>query len=202
MHLSIMKTFKHSLIAALGGVVLISASASAEMTIISPQSMGNLASLLSSGPIDAQGLDWKVGDSTDYKVTVSMGITGTMHKEVTKDEGNSLWFSQQLNLVIGKDNSEVQIEKATGKILKIIRNGQEEKIPDSELEIIETKNDVVTVPAGKFKVLYVHARTKDVPKIELWANQREIAMDGAAKTAIDQGNLKLTMELTKFTKQK
>jgi hypothetical protein len=147
-------------------------------------------------------INWKVGDLQDYKVTLGMGLDGTMHKEVTKDEGSSaVWIKQELKLPIMNDTSEVLYDRNTGKVLKYVHNGKEESLPDDKIEIVSTKNDVVEVPAGKFKVLHVVAKSEKVKQIEIWMNPREISMDGAAKLYMDQGMIKITMELTKFVKQ-
>lgn len=145
-------------------------------------------------------IEWKIGDAQTYKVTLGMGLDGTMEKEAFKEEGNGVWVRQQLKLPIMNDSSEMLIDRNSGKILKYLHNGKEEKLPDGQLEIVSTKNEVIEVPAGKFKVLYILAKSKDVQKMEIWMNPREISLDGAAKVFIDQGMMKITLELTKFVK--
>jgi hypothetical protein len=146
-------------------------------------------------------IDWKVGDTQDYKVTLSMGLEGTMHKEAFKEEGNGVWIRQEMKLPIMNDTSELLMDRNSGKILKYVHNGKEENIPDGKIDVIATKNDVVEVPAGKFKVLHVTAKSKDVKQIDIWANMREISLDGTAKVVLDQGQIQITMELASFKKQ-
>lgn len=145
-------------------------------------------------------IDWKVGDSQDYKVTLGFGLEGTMHKDAFKEEGNAIWIRQELKLPVANDSSELLIDRNSGKVLKFIHNGKEEQVPDDKIEIVSSKNDVVEVPAGKFKVLHVTAKSKNVQQIEIWLNPRDISLDGAAKVYMDQGMMKITMELTKFVK--
>ena len=54
---------------------------------------------------------------------------GTMAKAVTKDEGASIWVTQNMNLMIQQQKVEIQINKADGKVLKTIVNGQEQNTP-------------------------------------------------------------------------
>jgi hypothetical protein len=146
-------------------------------------------------------IDWKVGDAQDYNVDLGLpGFGGTMHKEATKEEGNGIWVKQQLELPIMNDTSEMLMDRNTGKILKFIHNGKEEAVPSGDIEIVKTENTQITVPAGTFKVMHVIAKSKDVSQIELWANPRVISLDGGAKMYMDQGQIKITMELTKFVK--
>lgn len=155
------------------------------------------------GTVDTMALiNWKVGDSEDYKVDLGgLPINGTMHKEATKEEGNGIWIKQDLDLMIQKDSQEMLMDRNTGKVLKFVHNGKEEEMPSDKIEIISTNNATVTVPAGTFKVMHIVAKSQQVPAIEIWENTRDISLDGTAKTYIDQGQIKITMELTKFVKQ-
>lgn len=145
-------------------------------------------------------INWKVGDSADYNVSAgSFGTLGTMTKAVTKDEGTTLWLKEDMNLSIQQQKVEVQINKADGKILKLIVNGQEQAVPDDKIEIISQDYAEVTVPAGKFKAIHVIAKSKESSKIEVWANPRDTIMEGTIKQIMaTQMGFDLTIELTKF----
>lgn len=174
--------------------------ASANTNVVTIEQIANLE-ITRSTSMNAM-INWQVGDSQDYKVSLGgFGMEGTMHKEATKEEGNAIWVVQDLKLPIMNDKSEMLIDRNSGKVLKFIRNGKEEKAPEGDIEIISTKSDVVTVPAGKFKVLHIKAKSKDVQDIQIWMNNRDISLDGAAKMYMDQGMIKITMELTKFIKK-
>lgn len=153
-------------------------------------------------PIAPEALiEWKVGDKQEFEVSGVMGMTGTMTKVASKEEGNGIWISQQLTLPIMSDKTELLIDRDSGKTLKMIHNGKEEKAPEGEIEIIKTENTFIEVPAGKFKVMHITAKSKDVKQIDVWANPKLIALDGGAKMVIDQGQMTITLVLKSFVKQ-
>lgn len=141
-------------------------------------------------------INWKVGDSADYQITAIFGKVGTMHKEVTKDEPNGLWITQSTSLAGQEEKVEAMIDKDTGKVLKIVRNGKEETTTNDEPEIISQDYEDVTVPAGTFKSMHIVAKTKQIKKIEAWINNRDIVMDGTIKQNIPAFFGSITMELT------
>lgn len=149
-------------------------------------------------PLDL--INWKVGDKMDYNVSAgAFGKLGTMTKTVTKDEGTSLWFRQQMALMTQNEVIDIQINKADGKILKMIRNGQEQQIPDEQIEIISQDYTEIKVPAGNFKALHIVAKTKSISKLEAWINPRDTVMDGTLKQDMaTQMGINLVMELTSF----
>ena len=142
-------------------------------------------------------INWKVGDSADMKVELGgMPFGGTMHKEATKEEGTGIWLKSQLNLTIMNDEQEMLLDRNTGKVLKFIHNGKEEALPDEKITIVKTEAAQITVPAGTFKCMHIVAKSDQVPAIELWENTRDVSLDGALKEYMDQGQVKITMELT------
>lgn len=144
-------------------------------------------------------INWTVGDTASYNVSAgSFGNVGTMVKAVTKDEGKALWVQQDMDLQFQKQKVEILIEKSSGKILKMLLDGKEQKVPDQNIEIISQDYTEITVPAGTFKVLHVVAKSKEVSKIEIWANPKETVMDGAVKQTIATGLIDITTELTSF----
>lgn len=150
-------------------------------------------------PLDV--INWKVGDTAEYSVTAgSFGNLGKMVKSVTKDEGTSIWMRQDMNLSVQKEVVDVQISKADGKILKMIRNGQEQQIPDDKIEIISQDYTEITVPAGKFEALHVVAKTKQVSKLEVWANPRDTVMEGTLKQVMATSLTDIALELLSFKK--
>ncbi len=95
-----------------------------------------------------------------------------------------------------QQKTEALINKADGKILKLIVNGQEQQVPNDPVEIISQDYTTITVPAGTFEVIHVVAKTTQSPKIEVWANPRDIVMDGAAKQAAQMQLGTMVLELT------
>ena len=151
--------------------------------------------------LDGYLIDWKVGDSANYDITGGpFGKMGTMTKAVTKEEGETLWLKQELNLMSQHEVIEIQLNRTDGTILKIIRNGKEEKIPDDKLEIISQEYVDVTVPAGTFKSLHIIGKTKQIKSLELWANPQDTCMEGTLKQIVDASLIKMTFVLTSFNK--
>lgn len=149
------------------------------------------------------GLNWKVGDRMDYTVSLaSMGKIGSSEKFVSKDEGATLWITQVINIPMAgqKQTSEMQLEKATGKVLKLIVNGKEQTLNEEgqDLEIISQEYTDITVSAGTFKALHIVAKTKDVSKIEVWMNPKDTCIDGTLKQVMTMQFGDLALELTSF----
>jgi hypothetical protein len=144
-------------------------------------------------------IKWKVGDTMQYKVSIgAFGSIGSSSKTVTKDEGAAIWVRQTMNLVIQNETVDILIDKTDGKVLKLVRNGKEQPIPDDKMEIISQEYEEVTVPAGKFQSLHIIAKTKDVPKLEVWVNPQDTVMDGALKQIMKTQLGDITLELTSF----
>jgi hypothetical protein len=146
-------------------------------------------------------IEWKVGDTLNYDISISvMGKMGTSTRTVTKDEGDSLWISETMSLSGRQEVVEAQIDKNTGQVLKIIRNGKVETAPNDPLDIISQDYTSVTVPAGTFDCLHVVAKSKSIKNIEVWANPQAVVMDGSVKTVVtaNQMPLPITMVLTSF----
>lgn len=149
--------------------------------------------------IPADLINWTVGDTANYDVSAgAFGKVGTMVKAVTKDEGKALWVQQDMDLQFQKQKVEILIQKSNGQILKMLLDGKEQKIPDQNIEIISQDYTDITVPAGTFKVLHIVAKTKDISKLEIWANPKETVMDGAVKQTVATGLVDITTELTSF----
>ncbi len=144
-------------------------------------------------------INWKVGDNAKFNVAAgSFGNIGTLDKSVSKDEGTALWLTQQMNVMIQNQKVETLINKADGKVLKMIVNGKEQAIPDDKIEIISQDYTEITVPAGKFKAIHVVAKSTQSPKIEVWANPRDTVMEGTLKQTMNTQNMDIAIELTGF----
>ncbi len=146
-------------------------------------------------------IDWKVGDQMAFQVSVgSFGKIGTSNKAVTQDTGETIWVRNEVKMLIQNETVEMEIRKSDAKIVKMIRNGQEQEIPSDKIEIISQEGTTVTVPAGTFECGHIVAKSERIEKIELWINPRDTVMDGGLKQAItSQGNI-ITLELTSFRK--
>ena len=154
---------------------------------------------LAVGQVSATNLiDWKVGDTMNYEIKLGGMALGSNTKSVTKDEGTAIWMRQEMKLMSQNEVVEALINKADGKLLKLIRNGQEQSIPDNDLEIISQDATEIKVKAGSFKVIHIVAKSKEVERIEIWANPRDSAIDGTIKQMVKSPMGMISFELTAF----
>ncbi len=148
------------------------------------------------------GLKWKVGDQADYKIAIGGFINGTSHTFVSKDEGAMIWEEEDMNLGMGQAQKvEIQFEKATGQVKKILANGQDQALPDSsKMKVIDMHEDNVTVVAGTFKCIYVKIHDSGTNQDqEAWINPQQIPLSGVLKVNGQSQFGPVTQELTKFS---
>lgn len=146
-------------------------------------------------------LNWKVGDNTQYNMDMGF-VKGTMVMTATSVTEDEVWMSQDMDLgFMGKQKAEVLIDANTGEIKKMIVNGQEQQIPEQDMELIEIIDDTVTVPAGTFECQHVRLKdNKSGGEVKVWSNAT-VALSGMVKT-IQPGQFgEVTVELTGFLKQ-
>lgn len=147
------------------------------------------------------GLDWKVGDRADYSVDMGF-IKGTMNSSVRSIGAEGVWMDQDMDLgFAGKQKIETLIDPNTGAIKKMLVNGQEQQIPEQDIEVIEVKEDRITVPAGTFDC--IHARMqdkKDKKEINAWINPQLVPMSGLLKQVAPVQFGTLTVLLKSFHK--
>ena len=146
-------------------------------------------------------INWKVGDSESFNLSVGSFLKGTMTEVVTKDDGDgSIWMQEIMDLTVQKETVDTQLNKATGKIMKMLVNGQEQQIPDETVTIISQDYTEITVPKGTFKAMHIVAKSAQSDHIEMWANPAATAVSGTIKmiSATQLGDM--TMELTDFHK--
>ena len=147
------------------------------------------------------GLDWKVGDSASY--TIDMGfIKGSMVSAVRSIGNDGIWMTQDMDLgFAGKQKIESLIDPNTGEIKKMLVNGKEQSVPKQDIEVIEVKEDHITVPAGAFDC--IHARLKDKTnnnEINAWINPQLIPMSGMLKQIAPSQFGNVTVELKSYKK--
>ncbi len=146
------------------------------------------------------GLNWKVGEWTSYSLNLGFG-KGTVKKEVTSDEGETLWLSSKI-AVMGQENDvQALIRKVDGKTLKLVVNGQEREVPDMKYEILEQKEARISVPKFPNGIDCIYLKLKEKEKgtiVETWINPKEVLLDGSVKTVTAEGFFVVTIELTDF----
>ncbi|HTL12017.1 MAG TPA: hypothetical protein VL588_05995 [Bdellovibrionota bacterium] len=146
-------------------------------------------------------INWKVGDSMNYNVSLGFMGNGTMVKNVASEEGGNIWLHQDINIMNQKQTVDVLMQRSDGKILKVLQNGQEAQIPDSKIEVVSTNFDHITVPAGTFDCMHIVANTDQAKGLEVWGNPDMTAMDGSLKEIVPtQFGMTMTLELTAFHK--
>lgn len=152
--------------------------------------------------IITEGLDWKVGQENNYKLNMGGFLNGTMKMSVKSIGADGIWMVQDVDLSIQKQTIEVLIDPANGKIKKMIVNGKEQEPPKSEIEIIDQKEDKITVPAGTFETIYVKIKdnAQNGSIAEQWINPRDIPLSGMAQSKADSQLGKVTIQLTSFKK--
>lgn len=146
-------------------------------------------------------INWKVGDWADYNV--DFGFPGTMHMVVREEITEGFWVNQDVELMGQTQKIEILIDKNDGSILQLIVNGEKQDPPKKNIEIIESKQDKVTVPKGTFECIYLKIKDVDSGEIsEIWANPSEIPVFGMIKSIMPTPfGQEATIELTDFLKQ-
>lgn len=181
----------------LAAALTVAASAQASNTVAESLFASQQVQIQSA--VVAQGLNWKVGDENTYKLTMGF-IPGTMRMFLREIGNDGAWLIQELDLFGQKQVIEVLIDLNTGAIKKMIVNGEEQATPKTDLEIIDQKEDRITVPAGTYDAIYlkVKDRANGDAISEQWVNPRDIPLSGMAKSIADGPIGKVTMELTSF----
>lgn len=148
-----------------------------------------------------QALNWKVGDESDFSVDMGF-IKGTMVMKCREVGADGLWIDQNVDLgFAGKQQMSMLLDPNTGAVKKMIVNGKEQEPPKQNIEVIEVKEDHITVPAGTFDC--IHARLKDKDnnnEINSWLNPQQIPLSGMLKTIQPSQMGDVTIELTTFHK--
>lgn len=150
--------------------------------------------------VNALGLDFKKGESANYNLNMGF-IQGSMVISVFDILAEGVWIHQDVDLSFaGKSKIEILMDPNTGEIKKLIVNGKEEKIPErGDVEVVETKEETIRVPAGSFATVYfkVLDKTKN-ETVEQWVNFKDIPVFGMVKSVSPSQIGSVTMELTSF----
>ncbi len=177
-------------------VLLISAfSAKADIALSNSE-------LLALAQLDAQTMsliDWKIGDTMNYDMSLGGFIPGKMVKTVSSEEGDAIWIVQNIDLTIQKQKVEMLMNRSDGKILKMRVDGKEQTIPNDKIEIVSQEASEITVKAGHFEAIHVVIKSEQIKRAEVWINPSDTAMDGTLKQVIS-AQMEITAELTSFTR--
>lgn len=152
--------------------------------------------------VETRGLNWAVGDTANYKLDIGGFIKGTMEMIVKSVNGSEAVLTQNMSVMGQAQNCEMTLNLNTGEVKSMVCNGQNQETGGGDdVEVIETKADTVTVPAGTFECLYIKAHSKKQnADIEQWANPKLIPVLGMAKALMPSQVGKVTIELASFKK--
>jgi hypothetical protein len=146
--------------------------------------------------------NWAVGDMASYKLSGAGGfLNGTMVMSVKSLTASDVVLGQDLDLgFLGKQSCEVTMDVNTGEQKGMVCNGQTQQPPSQDdLELIDSKEDTVTVPAGTFICVYIRAKTQG-QEVQQWINPKEVPVMGLVKSIVPSQIGTMTLELTSFKK--
>jgi len=152
--------------------------------------------LASVQPLDL--INWKVGDTASYTLDAGMLGTGTMVKTANKEEGDAIWVHQEISIAGQQQTVDTLINRADGKILKLIENGQDTAVPDTKITVVSQEYTSITVAAGTFKCMHIVATSDQAKNLEVWADPKDTVLDGSLKEIVDTGMITMTLELQSF----
>lgn len=158
---------------------------------------------LTSEEAGIESLNLKVGDTANYKLNLGSLINGSMVMKVTEVAPEQVTISQDMDLgFAGKQSCQIKLNPNTGETTSLVCNGQNQKPGDrGDIELIETKEDTVTVPAGTFRCVYIRARQKSQnQEIQQWAAPREVPVFGMVKSLAPSQMGEVKIELKSFQK--
>jgi hypothetical protein len=149
----------------------------------------------------AQGLNWKVGETANYSIDMGF-IKGTMVMSVREIAADGIWLDQNVDLgIAGKQVMSALVDPNTGEIKKMLVNGKEQAVPKNNTEVVEVKEDHITVPAGTFDCIHARIKDKDTnQETNAWINPQLIPISGMLKTVQPSQMGEVTMLLTSFKK--
>jgi hypothetical protein len=184
----------------IGTAMIVSVSAHAYNTVGEALLASQLPAL--QGSVVTEGLDWHVGQENNYKLNMGGFLNGTMKMSVRSVDANGIWMVQDVDLMIQKSKIEVLIDAANGQIKKMIVDGKEQEPPKTDFEIIDQKEDHITVPAGEYDVIYIKIKdnAQNGQISEQWINPRDIPLSGMVQSKATSQLGPVTIQLTSFKK--
>jgi hypothetical protein len=150
----------------------------------SVQILGELAPHIVQATVDTQdAVNWKKGDKNTYDISIGGFLNGTMIQSVKDITAEGIWMDQNVDLGIQKQSSQILIDPATGAVKKILVDGKEQQLPDQgDQEVVEVKEDKVTVPAGTFDCIFAKVKSKKSGDItQAWINPEQVSVGGTLK---------------------
>lgn len=185
-----------SLVLALGLTVSLSASANTIENFV--RDMNHAVFAEAKSPFN-----WVVGDTATYNAKISF-ISGKMIMTVKSVTATQVVINQNIDMLIIKQDCDSTINSSTGQVESIVCNGQaQDPNQGGDIEVIESKEDTVKVPAGTFTCLYIKAKTTvqgNASEIQQWVNPKQVPVMGLVKMMSAVQGQNLVMELASFKK--
>lgn len=177
------------------------ASVTASATTISEVSYLAAQTVLSEGN-QAAGFNFHQGDKASYSLNISSFINGTMDISVKSVATDEVVLQQDVNAMGQAQSCTETINPNTGAVKSMVCNGQNQDAGNAgDYEVVESKEQSVTVPAGTFDTLYIKAHNKkDNNDVEQWINPKLIPVLGMAKMSAPTQMGQMVVELTSFKK--
>lgn len=153
-------------------------------------------SLLETAPA---AINFRVGENADYKLSTGF-LPGTMKMLVREETDRGYWIEQNIDLLIQKQNVEIHLDKNTGEIIEMRVNGQPQDMPEDDSQIVDQREDTVTVPAGTFDCMYIKTKNSKDEEAQAWVNPQQVSVFGLVKQVANAQGQTITIELTAFEK--
>lgn len=150
---------------------------------------------------EVRGLNWKVGDLAEFDLKLAV-IPGTMLMFVADIQGSIAVLNQELSIGPVTQGCDMYLNLNTGELVKTVCAGQEQK-PEStnDTEVVEIKEETITVPAGKFATVYIKAVTGPKKQVvEQWINRKDIPILGLVQSVTPSPIGSMTLKLKAFKK--
>jgi len=181
--------------------MMLTVGMTASATTINNKIFETVSQAFTASDVDAQGFNFKVGDQATYNLNMGF-VKGSMIMTVKSVAADEVVITQDMDLgFLGKQACEETLNPNTGEVKKMVCNGQEQNQEKPDFEVIDTKEDTITVPAGTFTCLYIKAKNnKDNSMAEQWVNPKQIPVFGMVKMMADTQMGKMTVELKAFKK--
>lgn len=147
--------------------------------------------------------NWVVGDTAVYNLTMATFIKGTMTMTIKDVQPTTVTIDQSMDLgFAGKQDCIEVIDSTTGAVKSMVCNGQNQNPGDtSDVTVVDSKEDTVTVPAGTFVCLYIKAHSASQnTDMEQWANPKLVPVMGLVKALAPSQIGQVTIELASFKK--
>lgn len=150
---------------------------------------------------DVRNLGWHVGDLAEYDLKLAV-IPGSMLMFVSSIEGSIAVLNQELSIATIKQSCDMHFNLNTGELIKTVCAGVEQKPGEpSNTEVIDMKEDQITVPAGTFQTVYIKATTGEKKQIiEQWINRSEIPVLGLVQSITPSPIGTMNLKLKAFKK--